>query len=137
MAQCLIDEALAGCYFLVAYLAYALTLKLEVIRYSETSANLYQSTWLHISQYLNLIAACFFLISCLAYSLALAMEAVHCSEIFVNLYQNARRHIPEYCDVHAVRNMASVYNDCHSNRSTVNSASVCFQPLPWQRINTT
>jgi hypothetical protein len=41
------------------------------------------------------------------------------------------------CDVHAVGNMASVYNGCHTNRSTVNSASVCLQPLPWQRINTT
>jgi hypothetical protein len=39
----------------------------------------------------------------------------------------------KYCDVHAVGNMASVYNGCHSNRS----ASVCLQPLPWQRINTT
>jgi hypothetical protein len=25
----------------------------------------------------------------------------------------------EYCDVHAVGNTASVYNGCHSNRSTV------------------
>jgi hypothetical protein len=58
-----------------------------------------------------------------AYSLTLKMGAVRCYEASVNFYHATKCNFrsQKYCDVYAVGNMASVYNGCHSNQSTVNS----------------